>query len=68
MPDYVDVNWIDVDSEALFEALDGLVAVDAFIANNDHIVTEDINNNDEVVEQSVLSRSMHIEELPQVVM
>lgn len=68
MPYDRDGTWIDIDSAALTDALDGLVAVDAFIANNDHIVTEDINNNDEVVERSILSRSMHIEVMPKVVM
>ena len=68
MPYDIDGTWIDTDSAALTDALDGLVAVDAFIANNDHIVTEDVTNNDEVIEQSILSRSMHIEVLPKVVM
>ena len=68
MPYDVNGTWIDTDGESLIDALDGVVAVDAFIENNDHILTEDLTNNDEVIEQSILSRSMHIEILPTVVM
>ena len=67
MPYDVNGTWIDTDGESLIDALDGVVAVDAFIENNDHILTEDLTNNDEVIEQSILSRSMHIEILPTVV-
>tara|TARA_Y100000034_G_scaffold116062_1_gene153918 strand:+ start:1496 stop:1699 length:204 start_codon:yes stop_codon:yes gene_type:complete len=62
-----DGTWIDINRDTLIDALDGM-PVDMFIANNDHIDTEDVTNNDEVIEQSVLSRSMHIEVLPKVVM
>ena len=68
MPYNVNGTWIDTDGKSLIDALDGVVAVDAFIENNDHILTEDLTNNDEVIEQSILSRSMHIEILPTVVM
>ena len=68
MPYNVNGTWIDTDGKSLIDALDGVVAVDAFIENNDHILTEDLTNNDEVIEQSILSRSMHIEVLPKVVM
>ena len=67
MPYDIDGTWIDTDRDTLIDALDGM-PVDGYIANNDHIVTEDVTNNDEVIEQSVLSRSMHIEVLPKVVM
>ena len=62
-----DGTWIDINRDTLIDALDGM-PVDMFIANNDHIDTEDVTNNDEVIEQSILSRSMHIEVLPKVVM
>ena len=48
-----DGTWIDINRDTLIDALDGM-PVDMFIANNDHIDTEDVTNNDEVIMVTVV--------------